>query len=135
MFFKYAGSAFHAVGPETANPRGPKVLVNVRGMMRSPRAAERCDRSAPLSDTRESISERYGGASPRKQRKTSRQSLNEIRGRIGSQCNLFRMSSEMRSYFFFCRKYNLSVFDHSQFKENRRRFHSNIYSLQCSDNI
>ena len=103
LFFKYAGSAFHAVGPETANPRGPKVLVNVRGMMRSPRAAERCDRSAPLSDTRESISERYGGASPRKQRKTSRQSLNEIRCRIGSQCNLFRMSSEMRSYFFFCR--------------------------------
>ena len=34
MFFKYAGSAFHAVGPETANPRGPKVLVNVRGMQR-----------------------------------------------------------------------------------------------------
>ena len=70
------------------NPRGPKVLVNVCGMMRSPRAAERCDRSAPLSDTRESISERYGGASPRKQRKTSKQSLNEIRCRIGSQCNL-----------------------------------------------
>ena len=72
LFFKDAGSTFHAVGPETANPRGLKVLVNVRGMMRSPRAAKRCDRSAPLSDTRESISERYGGASPRKQRKTSK---------------------------------------------------------------
>ena len=53
LFFKDGGSAFHAVGPETANPRGPKVLVNVRGMMRSPRAAERCDRSASLSDARE----------------------------------------------------------------------------------
>ena len=69
--------------------------------MRSPRAAERCDRSASLPETRESISVRYGGASPHRQRKTSKQSLNEIRCRIGSQ-HTFGLSgyviSWVRSY-------------------------------------
>ena len=41
LFFKDGGSAFHAVGPETANHAGRKSWLNVRGMMRSPRAAER----------------------------------------------------------------------------------------------
>ena len=35
------GSLFQKVGPETRKLRGPKVTVFVRGMMKSPRAAER----------------------------------------------------------------------------------------------
>ena len=62
-------SSTYAVGPETANLRGPKVMMNVRGTMIShlPRAAERWDRSAAQSETSESIFVRYGGASPRRQ--------------------------------------------------------------------
>ena len=51
------GSLFLKVGPETRKLRGPKVTVFVRGMMKSPRAAERRVERPYTSDTRTNIHE------------------------------------------------------------------------------
>jgi hypothetical protein len=55
------GNMFQKVGPETRKLRGPKVIVFVRGMTKSPRAADlRFARFAQpdVSDTLENISVR-----------------------------------------------------------------------------
>ena len=57
---------FQKVGPETANIREPNLTVLERGTTRSPCAADRRDRRPAMSAAALSISDRYGGAVPRR---------------------------------------------------------------------
>ena len=60
----FTGREFQRVGPATAKLRGPNVTVFVRGMLRSPRAADRLPWRPGTLATVESISDRYEGAWP-----------------------------------------------------------------------
>ena len=57
---------FQKVGPETANIREPNLTVLERGTARSPCAADLRDRWPAMSAAALSISDRYGGAVPRR---------------------------------------------------------------------
>ena len=60
MFISFIsrGYMFQKVGPETRKLRGPKVFVFVRGMTKSPRAADLRFARPDMSDTLEDISVR-----------------------------------------------------------------------------
>ena len=58
------GREFQIVGPVTSKLRGPKRIVFDRGMIRSPRVADRCPRRPATLAVDFNISERYGGADP-----------------------------------------------------------------------
>jgi len=92
-----SGRLFQRVGPVEAKPRGPNVLVFVRGTRRSPRAVERSRRRDGMSDFNSSISARYGGAMPCRHLYTSRPSLKLILWWMGSQWRRSRMSTDIGS--------------------------------------
>ena len=53
IFLISKGNVFQKVGPETRKLRGPKVIVLVRGMTKSPRAADLKFARPDVSDTLE----------------------------------------------------------------------------------
>ena len=78
QFRMSVGREFQIVGPVTSKLRGPKRIVFDRGMIRSPRVADRCPRRPATLAVDFNISERYGGADPCMQLNTMVHSLNSI---------------------------------------------------------